>query len=209
MSYKRTLELFFSPASFLQNAANASQSAECENSPISLSYVADAHENHPQPLVTEKRFFLQIMRAQLQCLPQNQTKIKNLLSFISSNWEKACTIADESRLLGISYITESMILSDEVMKVRSILLLRDMRTKVELGFEISVHNDEKVLESRIAVRPSARVMYGEELKEKKMVEFLDLRIKVKKGQGKALSDTGVWARAVGELEDKLIARGRK
>lgn len=113
-------------------------------------------------------------------------------------------------MLGISYITESMILSDEVMKVRSILLLRDMRTKVELGFEVSVNDDdENVLESRIAVRPSARVVYGEELKEKKMVEFLDQRIVVKNGQGKGHSDSGVWARAVGGLEEKLIARGRK
>lgn len=110
-------------------------------------------------------------------------------------------------MLGISYITESMILSDEVMKVQSILLLRDIRTKVELGFEVRVKDGEKVLESHITVRPSARVMYGEELKEKRMVEFLDQRINVKRGQGQA--DTGIWAKVVGELEEKLIARGKK
>lgn len=210
VSYKRTLQLFFSPASFIQSAADSSHSTTLENSPISLIYVADIHEYRPQPLSTEKRFFLQIIRAQLQCLPQNRTKIKDLLNFVSSSWDRASSIAEEARMLGISYITESTILSDERMKISSILLLRDMRTKVEVAFEVTVKPDDKSLVPHVMIRPSASVIYGEEMKEKKMVEFLEQGIRGK-GLGRTAGDSrsGIWARTVRALEEKLIARGKK
>ena len=66
MCYNHALQLFFRPASFVQSFGNHPQPTEPGNSPISLTYIADTHEYHPQSLSTEKRFFLQIMRAQLQ-----------------------------------------------------------------------------------------------------------------------------------------------
>lgn len=102
----------------------------------------------------------------------------------------------------LRHITDPTIASDEVMNIHSVLLLRDMKTKVEVGFEVSVRSHEKLLELNIAVKPSAKVVYGKEFKEKMMVEFLELRI------GKGL-EVGVWARAVKELEERLIAMGKK
>ena len=202
MTYKRTLQLFFTPASFMPTTGPSSQPDRLENSSISLTYIADAHEYHPQALTTEKRFFLQIMRAQLQCLRQCQTKIKDLLGLVSGNWEKACAIAEKARILNMSYITEPTIQSDDVMTVRSVLLLRDMRSKLDIGFGVTVQNHESTVELDIVVRPSAKMVYGESRKEKKIVEFLEQRIR-------GTSDAGAWAMAVEELEKKLIAQGRK
>jgi kinetochore protein Spc7/SPC105 len=177
-----------------------------EGSPISLTYIADAHEYQPRPLTIEKRFFLQIMRVQLQCVQQSQTKIKDLLDFVSSNWRKATMIIEEARALGVSYITESTITADEVMAIRSILLLRSMRTKIEVTFEVKVQNGEGVTGLDIKLTPSARVVYGEDLKEKKLGGFLEQKAGVETW---AEADGGVWARAVRDLEGKLLSRGKK
>lgn len=183
----------------------ASHPVDREDSPISLTYIADAHEYHPRPLTTEKRFFLQIMRAQLQCLQQCQTKIKDLLDSVSSNWRKASAIVEEARALGVSYITESTITADEAMAVRSILLLRSMKTKLEVTFEVNVQSGEGVTGLDMKLKPSARVVYGEDLKEK-LGGFLEQKAGV---ETLAEGDSGVWARAVRELEGKLLSRGKK
>ncbi|KAL8691685.1 MAG: hypothetical protein Q9218_003141, partial [Villophora microphyllina] len=107
LTYKDTLQLFFSPSSFLTPSSSSSTSTNAEgNTPISLTYIADAHEFHPIPLTTEKRFFLQIIRAQLQCLRQSAVRTNDLLNFITRNWEAAIVIAEEVRALGTQYITE-------------------------------------------------------------------------------------------------------
>lgn len=202
MTYRRTLRLFFTPTSFMQTIAPTPPFTKPENSPISLTYIADADEYRPQVLTTEKRFFLQIMRAQLQCLLRSQMRIKDLLGLVSDNWEKAYAIAEEISVLGTSFITEPMIQSDEIMAVRSMLLLRDMRTKVEIGFKVTVQSRETTAKLDISIQPSAKVVYGEILKEKKMVEFLEQKIGGKSGRGS-------WASSVRELKERLIARGRK
>lgn len=202
MIYNRTLQLFFAPSSFESKDSVATS----EKSPISLTYIADAREYHPQPLTTEKRFFLQIMRAQLQCLQQSQTKVKDLLAFVSSSWEIASTIAEQARILGVSYITEPTIKSDEVMAIRSFILLNAMKTKVEVVFEVKVRSGDGIASLGIGVKSSAKVCYGEGLKEKKMGEFLESKIA---GKGKGAKERGVWAKAVGELEERLVVRGKK
>lgn len=202
MTYNRALQLFFTPSSFL----SSKPAGKTENSPIGLTYIADAHEYHPQPLTTEKRFFLQIMRAQLQCLQQPQTKVKDLLAFISNSWEVASTIAEQARVLGVSYITEPTITSDEAMAIRSIILLKAMKTKVEIVFEVKARGGDGVASLNVGVKPSAKVCYGEGLKEKAMGDFLDSKITAK---GKGTKGRGVWAKAVRELEERLVARGKK
>lgn len=202
ITYNRTLQLFFTPSSFKSNELPA----QSENEPISLTYIADDHKYHPQPLTTEKRFFLQIMRAQLQCLQQSQYKVKDLLAFIGSSWEMALTIAEQARVLGVSYIMEPTITSDEVIAIRSFIFLNAMKTKVEVVFEVKVRSGDGIASFGVGVKPSAKVCYGEGLKEKKMGEFLESKIA---GKGKGVKEKGVWAKAVGELEERLVARGRK
>ena len=93
-------------------------------------------------------------------------------------------------------------MSDDAMVVRASILLRAMRTKVEVRFDVRVKSGEGVAPLGIDVKSSAKVCYGEGLKEKKMMEFLESKIKGVEGRG-------FWVRAVRELEERLIARGKK
>ncbi|KAL9582661.1 MAG: hypothetical protein Q9212_003164 [Teloschistes hypoglaucus] len=209
LTYKDTLQLFFTPSSFLKPGSSSTKSSNAdENAPISLTYIADSHEFHPKPMTTEKRFFLQIIRAQLQCLRQSAVRTNDLLNFITRNWEAALVIAGEVRSLNAQYITEAVILSDEVMAVKAVLLLKHMRTKLEVSFEVQARGGDggegegegigtEGLD--IAVRSQVRVVYGEELKEGKMAEWVDGRLE---------EDTS-WVRAVGKLEERLKGRSRK
>ena len=142
------------------------------------------------------------MRAQLQCLDQSRTSLQELLAFVSNSWDAASSVVEEARYLGVGYISESSITSDEAMVVQASILLRTMRTKVEVGFEVRVSSGEGAAPLGIDVRPSVKVFYGEGLKEKKMTEFLESKIK-------GVGGRGIWVRAVGELEERLIARGKK
>jgi len=207
MTYQRTLQLYFSPHSFQSSNRQPDEAAAQVNAPISLAYIADAHEYHPQPLTTEKRFFLQIMRAQLQFLEQSTVKINELLAFVGGSWEKACHIAEQARALGVQYITEPTILSDEILAVKSVILLRKLKTKVEATFEVGVRSEAGAAGIDVIVTPSARVMYGEELKGKKMGDFLEQKIGGKR-KGKE-GDVRRWAQAVNELDERLVARGKK
>ena len=202
MTYDHTLQLFLNPSSFKSNESEATS----QTSSISLAYIADAHEYHPQPLTTEKRFFLQIVRAQLQCLQQSQTKVKDLLAFISSSWKAASTVAEKARVLGVGYIAEPTIMSDEVMAIRASILLHTMKTKVEVVFEVKVRTGEDAAPLNVIVKSSAKVKYGESLNEKKMGEFLESKIN---GKNKGAKERGAWAKAVRELEQRLLARGKK
>lgn len=77
-----------------------------------------------------------------------------------------------------------------------------MRTKVNAVFEVRVRSGEGVSALGTNIKTSAKVCYGEGLKEKKMAEFLESKVKVVK-------ELGAWARAVGELEQRLKERGKK
>ncbi|KAL9005822.1 MAG: hypothetical protein Q9188_001404 [Gyalolechia gomerana] len=203
MTYRDTLQLYFTPSSFMPSPSSTSN--QSDNSPISLTYIADAHEYQPRPLTTEKRFFLQIVRAQLQCLQQCQVLTSDLLNFITRNWETALAIAEEVRSLGTQYITEATIMSDEVMAVNAILLLPQTRTKLEVAFQVQARGGEgdDVKEGlEVAVSSKVRVLYGEELKERRMADWVDGRLKEDGGPG-------AWGRVVGRLEERLKARVKK
>ncbi|KAL8941154.1 MAG: hypothetical protein Q9216_002419 [Gyalolechia sp. 2 TL-2023] len=204
MTYKDTLQLYFTPSSFMPSTSSTSN--QPVNSPISLTYIADAHEYQPRPLTTEKRFFLQIVRAQLQCLQQSRVLTSDLLSFIARNWETALAIAEEVRSLGTQYITEATIMSDEVMAVTAMMLLPQIQTKLEIAFQVQARGGEEGDEVKegleVAVSSKVRVVYGEELKAGRMADWVDGRLKEDEG-------TGAWGRVVGRLEERLKGRVKK
>lgn len=207
MTYKDSLQLYFTPSSFLSPSSSSPPTTNKDNFPISLTYIADTHEHHPKPLTTEKRFFLQIIRAQLQCLTQSSTSTPDLLGFVSKNWDVALTIAEEVRSLTTQYITTTSILSDEVMNVQAVLLLQQIRTKLEVSFQVQARGgegEEGIKEGlEVAVRSDVRVVYGEGLKEGRMREWVDGRLKEEGGE------RGGWVRCVGRLEEKIKGRGKK
>ncbi|KAL9602456.1 MAG: hypothetical protein Q9219_001881 [cf. Caloplaca sp. 3 TL-2023] len=219
MTYKDTLQLYFTPSAFIAPGSSAADSAAAraaENSPISLTYIADSHEHSPRPLTTELRFFLQIIRAQLQCLRQSRTSTPDLLGFISRNWETALAIAEEVRCLGTMYPTEATIVSDEVLAVKAVLLLQSMRTKLEVVLRVQARgggggeDDDDgaavVVEGlEVAVSSVVRVVYGEDLKEGRMAEWLDGRLGEEEHGGRI---GGAWGRGVARLDERLRGKGQ-
>ena len=201
LTYEKSIELRFSPSAFISNGQE-SKPSEKENAPISLTYVADTAEYRAAPLTTEKRFFLQIIRAQLQCLQQSKTKIKDLLRFVGNSWRTTVSVAEEIKALDVGYIADAAITGDESMAVRSIIFLKAMQTKVEATFDLRVQSKEGTSGLSLTTRATVRVCYGETLNEKKMSEFLESRIKGAEGYG-------AWVHAARELEEKLISRGKK
>ena len=193
LTYRQTLHLFFHPSSFLSPTTTTAPS------PIRLTYLPD-----PDPLPTQTRFFLQLIRAHLQSLHQPSTPVAALLRFVQNSWDEASRIAEEIRLLNLGFVTEVRIRSDEVLAVAAWVLLRGSRTKLEVRFEVEVGpGGGDGLEVRVGA--GARVVYGEGVQEGKMAkmgEFLRGRI-----AGGGEEGGGGWARAVRELEGRVGRRG--
>jgi len=202
MTYREQLRLFFDTSAFAQMVPRSPRKRD--NKPISLTYIADADEHHPSPLTTEKRFFLQLMRVQLQCLVQRETKTKDLLAFVSKGWDAACNVSETLRRLAMENMVETSILSDERLGVKAVLLLPKVQTKVHLSFEISAStgsaDGDEVLRLKTSVDVSGKVVYGEQYKEGKMGDFLKARV--------GASMQGAEG-AVRDLKARLIATGRK
>lgn len=199
MTYLNSLQLFFDVTAFEQPGSTTRP-----NAPISLTYIGDDAELHRRPtdLSTHSRFFLQFMRAHLQCLTQSSTSIPSLLSFVSTGWNKACALATEVQTLDFTARTICAIRGDEEMAVECMILLPAVSTKVCVEFHTSA--SVKSMQMLVKVRPRARVVYGEAYRQDKMTEFVRARV-----QGSIGTDGKVqWAEAVKELRGKLIAQGR-
>lgn len=198
MTYKSHLQLFFHPNNFNSQRANRPSAAQT-NAPISLTYTAAT-----QP-TTSLRFFLQLLRASLQALPQHTTTVPALLNLISSGWDTALAVAEAERQLKLEAPTSARILSDERLLIESEILLRDVRTKVRVGYEISAavaadQDDGSDLKLSVHVQPAVKVVYGEPYNETKMQDF------VQKNVG---GEVEGWDAAVRHLRTRLIARGAK
>ncbi|KAL5404901.1 hypothetical protein PMIN03_008809 [Paraphaeosphaeria minitans] len=197
MTYKNDLELYFQPSAFATGA-------ETPNASISLTYVGDSATPHQRPLTTSKRFFLQLIRAHLHCIPQSQTRVKDLLDVIKNGWATASAVAEGVRWLEHSYITDETILSDERMAVSSNMLLPALQTKVKVTFEIGVSLGSEGAETEVTAK--AELVYGEKFKTEKMGTFLEHHCGSKVKEEKEMS---IWADACLDLVERLRATGRK
>ena len=193
MTYKSQLQLFFHPGAFSQ-PSQASRSRP--NAPISLTY-----STGQQNLGTTLRFFLQLLRASLQALPQSTTRVADLLSLVNNGWETALSVAEAERRLNLEAMTESRIVSDERLAISSTILLPKVRSKVRVAFEVTAAVGEaEGMKLSTSVEPRVKVVYGEPYNEGKMTEF------VAKEVGSSLEG---WSEVVRELRGRLVARGAK
>jgi kinetochore protein Spc7/SPC105 len=197
MTHLNDLELYFQPSAFATGE-------EKPNASISLTYVGDSATPHPRPLTTSKRFFLQLIRAHLHCLPQSQTRIPELVALVKNGWATALAVAEGVRWLEHNFITEEYILSDERMAISANMLLPTLQTKIKCAFEISISLSPNGVETH--VEPSAELIYGEKYKVEKMTHFLKDFCGEKV---KAEKDMGIWAEGVLDLAQRLKATGRK
>jgi kinetochore protein Spc7/SPC105 len=197
MSHMNDLELYFQPSAFATGA-------DTPNASISLTYVGDSAAPHPRPLTTSKRFFLQLLRAHLHCIPQSQTRVAELLSLVKTGWSAALAVAEGVRWLEHTYITDEYILSDERMAISSNLLLPSVQTKVKVTFDIGVNLDTKGVETEVGAK--AELVYGEKYSQEKMGAFLR---DFCGNQVKNEKDMTVWADAVLDLATRLRQTGAK
>ncbi|KXT06028.1 hypothetical protein AC578_1331 [Pseudocercospora eumusae] len=197
MTYRSQIQLFFHPRAFNNNTPN--NLGQYPNAPISLTYIGDKKK---QPLTTTLRFFLQLLQASLQALPQHQTKLSSLLSLVSGSWDKATEIAESERRLSLETLTTSRITSDEKMEVIADVLLPKVRTKVRARFEIEARVDleqeERVMV--VDVEPKVEVVYGELYDEKNMTKYL---------KGLIGQENDGWDEAIRAMWGKLVVKGRK
>jgi kinetochore protein Spc7/SPC105 len=197
MTHLADLELFFQPSSFLTGSSTP-------NGSISLAYIGDSASPHPRPLTTSKRFFLQLIRAQLHCIPQSQTPISEVLALVKNGWKTALAVAEGVRWLEHNYVTEECILGDERMGVAADILLPSLQTKVRVTFEVGVSLSSSGVETEVGTK--AEVVYGEKYGEEKMGAFLRDFCGTTVREEK---DMTVWADGMLDLAARLKKTGRK
>lgn len=197
MIYKADIQLFFIPKAF--NKSSSNNEGHTPNAPISLTYIA----NDKRPLSTTLRFFLQILRASLQGVPQASTKIKTLLELISSGWDTALQISETERRLSIETLTTSRITGDECLDITAEVLLPKVRTKVRASFELEARVEDVdrdgTLRLSVVISPRVLVVYGEQYNEQNMTQYLKQSIDVYEK----------WDEGVRLMREKLVARGSK
>ncbi|KAF2110026.1 Spc7 kinetochore protein-domain-containing protein [Lophiotrema nucula] len=197
MTHMNDLELYFQPSAFATGSNTA-------NGSISLTYVGDSASPHPRPLTTSKRFFLQMIRAYLHCIPQSQTRIAELLTLVKSAWSTALAVAEGVRWLECNFITDEFILSDERMAISTNMLLPALQTKVRVTFELGVNISSDGVDAQVEAK--ADLVYGEKYSEDKMAAFLR---DFCGNQVKEAKDMAIWADAVLDLAGRLRTTGRK
>jgi kinetochore protein Spc7/SPC105 len=197
MTHMNDLELYFQPSAF-------GTGTNTPNESISLAYIGDSATPYPRPLTTSKRFFLQLIRAQLHCIPQSQTRVSALLALVKNGWATALAVAEGIRWLEHNYITEEFILSDERMGISANMLLPTVQTKVKVTFEVGVGIGKEGVDTDVHAK--AEVVYGEKYGEEKMGAFLR---DFCGSQVKSVDDMALWADSMLDLAARLRKTGRK
>lgn len=213
LSYRGEIELFFHPLAFADARSPTSSPAKgpLSNQPITLSYTApDKRNGSAKEPSTSQRFFIQLIRAQLLALPQPKTSIATLLKLVSKSWDACAALVDGIAQLEATGMTDVAILGDEVVGVKTAVVLPDVASKVMIRFAVSVAvdvaEDGDHADVSTQVQSNVKVVYGERYDEAKMSEFMKGLV------GEELLDRermGVWADAVADLRARLIKRGRK
>ncbi|KAI9733011.1 MAG: hypothetical protein M1834_003554 [Cirrosporium novae-zelandiae] len=202
MTYRKQLQLVFSPNSFLPNNPAITILQNPNPTPISLTYIDSSSD--PLSLPTEKRFFLQAIQATLHALPQSQTRIAHLLHCISQPWDRALSTSSQISSLHLTNPVSVNIVSDNLLAVKTSMLIKPLRTKVSVTFYVQYYSsydgdgdsDEDMgIKNKNKTPPSeVKIIYGEQFKLASMEKFLET-MAAERGRG--------WGDVVRELEGRL------
>jgi kinetochore protein Spc7/SPC105 len=203
LAFRGDLELVFDASSF--KADGKEKSPQTQNSRLDLWYIAANRERNPLPETLEKKFFVDSIRDSIRALVQSETLIKELLGRVSAGWETSLKIVHQIEALNRVCPTEVTKTSDSSIMVRAMLLLIPLNSKVDLQFNISTSNAGDGLE--IAIDPVVNVVYGEKFNEKNMTQFMITRVGTTVNE--KATEKIAWTDAVKELEQRLLARGKK
>lgn len=193
MAYKREIEIVFDIASFQPHQ---------KNSRIDLWYIGDNKDNGLHSKTADKEFFLQCIRDHVRALPQSQTKILDLLNIVRNAWDKARFVTSQLHMVNITFPTNVVKTSDSSVAVTTSLLLTPLRTRVETTLHLHGHSAPKGVD--IGISTQVKVVYGEHFNVSKVGEFLATKIGDKIG-----TKEDDWGDVLVELQQRLIARGRK
>jgi kinetochore protein Spc7/SPC105 len=157
------------------------------------------------PIATAKRFFLQLLRAQVYAVPQCQTRVSELLRFIQQGWDLCHRVEEAVRGLEVTCVSNVFICGDEKLAIEANMLLNSLATKVRIRYELTISASLRSgLEASVQVR--AKVVYGEKYDEPKMGEFLMQFVKQRVGSPEEVLD---WAKGMEDLRGRLVRRGKK
>lgn len=146
---------------------------------------------------------MQLLRAYLQCIPQADTAISDLLTLVQTSWTNASNIAEGVRRLTTAFIVDEKILGDERMAVTATMLIpaAPAPTKVRVVFDLGVSMDQHGVRGGVTVK--AETVYGQSVNEGKMSEFLNSKL------GAGLAGAENWVDAVLELQERLMTKWKK
>ncbi|SPO07684.1 related to spindle pole body protein [Cephalotrichum gorgonifer] len=195
LCYKRAIEVVFDVTSFKPDQ---------DNSSIDVWYVATNSHGTPRPATAELEFFLQLIRDHVRSVPQSRTKISRMLHMVGAGWDLAAKVANDIRLVNVTFPTKVVKTSDSSIAVVSSLMMVPLATRVEVTLNIRGAVGHGGVE--VAVEPEAKVCYGESFNVGKITEFLSGRI----GSSRERGDGGEsWSDVFVSLHEKLLARGQK
>ena len=218
--FQNELRLFFYPWVYQtrpdggrRRSGRRSRSVSGPSAPISLSYAPSNEDGTsstiPADLPTEKRFFLQLIRSQLQAfsmMPKGSVPPRTLLSTISNTWQLAQKTTGEIRLLNLAAgITTASIVSDDRLCVKTKLIENTSRIDVDFILSLTMLNDGNITSSTSV---NAIDVYGEQAvhltgaKQRKVQSAL-----TKEVEGSELG-SGRWIGAVHVFERWLDAQGQ-
>ena len=218
MMFNEQLRLFFYPSVYQvrpdggkrRRSGRSSRSVSGPNAPISLTYAPDAdNESLSKELSTEKRFFLQLIRSQLQAfsmMPKGSVTPKTLLDTVSKGWDMACKTEKEIKLLNMAGITTTSILGDERLGAKVVLVLSEKtRIDVEFTLLVTILNDGDISASSSASTngvygPRASLVAGS--KGRKVQSAL-----TKEVESKELG-SGAWIGAIHGFKDWVLAQSQ-
>ena len=215
--FKNELRLFFYPGVYQvrpdsgrRRSGRRSRSVSGPSAPISLSY-APSNDGEPSSntseLPTEKRFFLQLIRSQLQAfsmMPKGSVNTRTLLAAVANGWQVATKITEEIRLLNLAAgMTSASIVSDDRLCVKTKLIQSGSRIDVDFTLSVSALNDGEITTSTTV---TATGIYGDQAplltgnKQRKVQAAL-----TKEVEGSELGN-GSWIGAIRAFERWLEAQ---
>lgn len=198
MTYQKEIGLTFDVGSF---------KGLKPNSTIDLRYIAANREPTSQPVMPEQEFFIQCILDHVRGLDQSQTRIKDFLDVVSATWKRANHVAGNVRLLDTTFRTNVTTTSGSSIAIRSLMLLRPLKTKVEIVFNL--HGKSTPSGIDVTITPEARVVYGEQFKVDKIIEFLATKVGTRVVTKEEDNNVEPWVNIVVELQERLLAKGRK
>ncbi|KAI1334384.1 Spc7-domain-containing protein [Xylariaceae sp. FL0016] len=207
MTYRREIRLVIDVSAF-QPGQESRVCLGATPSAIDLWHITADREHDLVPVPPEKEFFVQCGRDYVRALQSTAgVRVKDILKAVGVTWQKANLVAENVRLLDCTFPTVVTRTSDDSIAIKTNLLLRELETKVEIVLELRAANTRDGVEVRVV--PQARVVYGEQFKTDKVVEYLATRIGDVLQTKEENPEAEGWSDVILELWERLLARGRK